>query len=320
MPTTAEFLESLSDRKFVGQWNAARYFKSLKFQVERRYVEALLGKAEREARSKSRPSMMHECSVEALQVAMLDAAAAGLSLSPSLGHAYLMPYRPVIQFTPGYRGLIHLAMRGGTVAAVQAALVHAQDPKFRVWTDEHGRHIEHEESRGARGAVTHSYCVAKFSNGGWHVEVLDRGQLDAIKAAALARPGGGMVWKHESFVSEMEKKSAVRRGAKWWPVDPDGHLAHMLAVADKFDPLDFERADTAAGGDLLISDDQQMQLHAALVDRGIEDKRASEWLLKKAQALGYASIEHLPATRFEEVRDSLVERAAAYLQRAASGA
>lgn len=314
MPGTADFLAALADKRFAGQWNAARYFKSLKFPVERRYVEALLAKSEREAKRDNKPWIFGDCSVESLQVAMLDAAAAGLSLSPALSHAYLIPYRPIVQFTPGYRGLIHLAIRGGTVRDVQANLVHKADPVFRVWTDEHGRHLEHEETRAPeRGPVTHSYCLARFTNGGHHIEVLTAEQIEAIKQAALKRPSGGMVWKHDSFRSEMEKKSAVRRGAKWWPVDPDGHLAHMLATADKFDPIDFDRADSAAGGDLLISDEQQLELHAALTDRGIEAKRADDWLHKKAQALGYATIQQLPAIRLEEVKAALLERATAFL-------
>jgi phage RecT family recombinase len=313
MPETAQFLDALADRRFVGQWNAARYFKGLKFAVERRYVEAILSRFERDAKRRNNANPMAACTVESLQVAMLDAAAAGLSLSPNLAHSYLIPYQPVVQFSPGYRGLIHLAMQGKTVTGVQANLVHTLDPVFQVWTDEGGRHLRHDENRGNRGPVTHSYALAQFANGAHHLEVLDRAQLDAIRAAAEKRPGGGMVWKGD-FISEMEKKSAVRRGAKWWPVDPDGHLAHMLAVADKHDPLDFDRADTAPGGDLVISGEQALKLHAALTDRGIEDKRASEWLLKKAQALGYPAIEHLPTTRFDEVMESLLERAKVYLE------
>jgi phage RecT family recombinase len=303
-----ELIEGLSEKRFMGQWLAARYFKALKFQVERRYAQAIVQKAEREAQVKNKPSPFGQCSPEALQLALLDQAAAGLSLAPSLGHAYLIPYGPVITFTPGYRGLIHLAMKGGTIKDVQANLAHRLDSKFRVWTDETGRHFEHEENRGERGAVTHSYCLARFANGGHHIEVLDADQLAAIKAAAEARPGGGMVWRG-AFRSEMEKKAAVRRGAKWWPLDPDGHLAHMMAVADKADPIDFDRADTAEGGDLLLSEDQQLQLHAAIVDFGVEPARASEWLHKKAQALGYAAIEQLPVARFDEVKKSLTERA-----------
>lgn len=316
MPDTQAFLDALTDRRFVGQWNAARYLKTLKFQVERRYVEQILGRFERDAKRYNKPNPIAACPVESLQVAMLDAAAAGLSLSPSLSHAYLIPYAPVIQFSPGYRGLIHLALHGKTVTSVQANLVHAQDPAFQVWTDETGRHLRHEESRAAsRGAVTHSYCLARFANGGHHIEVLDRSQLDAVRAAAEKRPGGGMVWKGD-FIGEMEKKSAVRRGAKWWPVDPDGHLAHMLAVADKHDPLDFDRADTAPGGDLVLSEEQKLQLHAALTDQGLETALADSWLLKKAQALGYATIAQVPVTRFDEVKESLVERAKVYLARA----
>lgn len=314
MPSNAEFVAAISDKRFIGQWNAARYFKGLKYAVERRYVEAIVAKFEREAKSKGKPNYFAECDAQSLQVAMLDAAAAGLSLGPSLAHAYLVPRRPVIGFTPGYRGLIHLAMLGKTVTSVQANLVHAQDPTFRVWTDEGGRHLLHEESRAAeRGPVTHSFCLGRFANGGHHVEVLDRAQLDSIQAAAK-KFNGGAVWEG-AFRSEMEKKSAVRRGAKWWPVDPDGHLSHMLAVADKFDPIDFDRADTGAGGDLLISEDQQRQLHAALTDQGLEAALADAWLLKKAQALGYAAIQQLPVTRFDEVKDGLVERAKVYLTR-----
>ncbi len=319
MPETKDFLDALTDRRFVAQWNSARYFKGLKFQVERRYVEAIIGRFERDAKRYNKPNPMAACPVESLQVAMLDAAAAGLSLSPSLAHAYLIPYAPVIQFSPGYRGLIHLALHGKTVTSVQANLVHAQDPAFQVWTDETGRHIRHEESRAAnRGAVTHSYCLARFANGGYHIEVLDRAQLDAIRAAAEKRPGGGMVWKHPSFVSEMEKKAAVRRSAKWWPVDPDGHLAHMLEVADKHDPIDFDRADTDPGGDLLISEEQQLQLHAALTDMGLEAQLADAWLLKAAQARGYSGIQQLPVTRFDEVKGALQDRAKLYLERGQS--
>lgn len=314
MPTQDEFTQALSDRRFVAQWNAARYFKTLKFPVERRYVEAILAKTARDDKAKNKPWIFGECTVESLQVAMLDAAAAGLSLSPALAHAYLIPYRPIVQFTPGYRGLIALALKGKTVIGVQANLVHKLDPVFKVWTDETGRHLQHEENRGERGEVTHAYCLARFANGGHHVEVLTKAEIEAIAAAAFKRPGGGMVWKSD-FRLEMEKKSAVRRSAKWWPVDPEGHLAHMLAVADKFDPLDFDRAESAAGGDLLISEEQKLALHAAITDHGIDGERASDWLHKKAQALGYAAIEHLPAARFDEVSASLKERAKAFIAR-----
>src|SRR5690349_753572 len=120
------FQEALVDKRFVGQWNAARYFKTLKFAVERRYVETLLAKKD----SKGNPSMLLQCTPESVQVAMLDAAAAGLSLSPSLGHAYLVPYRPTATFRVGYRGLVFAALKCGTVKDVQAALVRSKDPAF----------------------------------------------------------------------------------------------------------------------------------------------------------------------------------------------
>lgn len=59
------------------------------------------------------------------------AASLDLPINPSLGFAYIVPYRdkgvPVAQFQVGYRGFIQLGMRSGQYEAMNAAIVYEGD-------------------------------------------------------------------------------------------------------------------------------------------------------------------------------------------------
>jgi phage RecT family recombinase len=303
-----DLLEAISDRRFVGQWGSARFGKLLKYATERRFVQELLTRKDSKG-----ANMLWACTPESLQVAVLSAASAGVSFDPGRAHAYIVPYADQAKFTLGYRGIIALAFNGGSLKDIQANLVHAKDATFRDWTDESGRHLLHEATRSAdRGPVTHSYSFARFLNGGQHIEVLNADELKAVEDVALKK--GGAVWK-SAFKGEMQKKVPVRRSSKFWPIDPDGHLARALKY-DYQPGIDFDRAESPDGGELVVNSDQVLQLHAALTDRGLESKLADTWLRSAAQARGYAQIEQLPVSKFEEVLGKLKERATVYLERA----
>jgi phage RecT family recombinase len=307
LPAT-DLMAALSERRFMGQWGAARFGKLLKYKTELRFVEELLNRRD----SKGQNQLLN-CTPESLQAAVLSAASAGVSFDPGRGHAYIVPYGNQAKFTLGYRGIVSLAYLGGTLKEIQANLVHAKDTVFRDWTDDQGRHILHEATRGAdRGPVTHAYSIARYMNGGQHVEVLNAEELRAVEDVAVKK--GGAVWK-SAFKGEMQKKVPVRRSSKFWPIDPDGHLARAL----KFDyqpGIDFERTETPEGGEVVVNEEQVLRLHAALSDYGLDDALASSWLRSTAQARGYAQIEQLPASRFEEVLSKLKERAKLYVERA----
>jgi recombinational DNA repair protein RecT len=255
-----------------------------------------------------------------------------LSLSPSLGHAYLVPYGKTCSFSPGYKGIVHLFYRGGTLSRIQPGLHIEGDPKFKVWTDETGSHLVHEEAATpdrSNKKTLHSYVIAKLANGETIVTTMDREALLKVEFVATHKrerqngksvwvdnPRSGMVWRG-SFRSQMEIKAVIRRASNYWPRDAGGHVEHAIEVMDKHDPVQFEPEPVEAEGqELLINEDQQLELHAALTDLGIESERASEWLRKKSQALGFASMDQLPQRLFETTKASLVERAKTYLKRA----
>ena len=302
MNLPVRYEEALKDRKIVAQFSKGRFDKDMSAAAERQFALQIV----------ERNKGLQNCTPESLQMALLDASYSGLSLSPSLAHAYLIPYKDQAQFAPGYRGLMHLAYRAGTIKSVQVALVHEKDPEFRVWTDEFGRHIHHTESRsGDRGRVTHAYCIAFPATGGpAMIEVMDRRQLDQIQAAATSRPGGGAVWR--SWPEEMQKKAVIRRASKYWPKDSGGAMQHMMEVSDKYDAIDFPETtedDDKPEQELCISTDQIVEIEGLLQDAGVPPTMTGKWLHAYAERLGYAQFEYVPARLYEKAKSELVERA-----------
>jgi len=300
----APIIEALKDKSVASRFTAGRYDKALKWSAERQFAEQAITK---------NPELL-KCSMASIQQALLDVAYSGLSLSPSMAHGYLIPYGEQCSFAPGYRGLLHLAFKAGTVKSVQVNLVYDGDPEFHVWTDETGRHIKHvENQRGKRGEVSHAYCLANLTAGGPPIiEVMNREQLKAVEAAASARNRkGGMVWR-SAFREEMCKKAVLRRASKFWPKDSGGLIEHMMSVSDKFDGIDFndiEQDRDPPEQELCISLDQQTMLQDTLIEHGIPPDAAPTWLSHYAKAKGYSSADNLPARLFDEAKAFLIERA-----------
>jgi len=287
-------------------FTANRTLPDMKFKAELQFLGQMLGKNEKLA----------NCTEQSLKNAMLDVAFSGLSLRPSLGYAYLVPYKNgstfEAQFQAGYRGLLHMVYKAGTVALVQTGYVVPKDPTFRVWTDIEGKHILHEEARNPDDRdvtkLTHAYCVAKFTNGSTYTEIMTAKQVNACEQAAK-RKGGGYVW-NGPWRSEMVAKSVIRRAWKKFPMDPEGLMAHAMEVANRFDPVSFddEPADSPPPEYVVISEEQELALHASLTEGGLSGSEATEWLQKYAEARGYASIKQLPADAVEGAQGSLMTR------------
>ena len=64
---------------------------------------------------------------------MIQSSQLGLYVDGVLGHAYLVPYwngkekRREVQLIPGYKGLIDLARRSGSVESISARVVYKND-------------------------------------------------------------------------------------------------------------------------------------------------------------------------------------------------
>ena len=68
-------------------------------------------------------SKLRECSPNSILSAAGIAAALKLPINPSLGFAYIVPYKSQAQFQLGYKGFIQLAIRSGQYATLNAGIV-----------------------------------------------------------------------------------------------------------------------------------------------------------------------------------------------------
>lgn len=299
----ATFVSALQSKSLSSKFSHGRFDKSMKVAAERQFAEQAIIKT---------PDLL-KCSPESIATSLLDVSYSGLSLSPSLAHGYLIPYGSICTFSPGYRGLMHLAYKAGTIKSIQVNLVYSGDLEFRVWTDETGRHLMHKESSThvSRGTVTHAYCIANLVAGGPPIiEVMNAHQISLVEQAATKRGAkGGMVWR-SVFRDEMCKKAVIRRASKFWPKDSSGFIEHMIQTVDNHDGIEFDvEADTEAPEqEMCISLDQQTALNDVLLEGGLAPDVAPSWLRRYAEAVGYQSIENLPARRFEEAKEFLRER------------
>jgi phage RecT family recombinase len=302
------FNQAFQDRALPSRFNGNRFDKEMRWAAEKHFAQQV---------AIANPQLL-ECSPESIQTSMLEVAWSGMTLAPSLGHGYLIPYwNDTLKvrectFKPGYRGLAYMAMKGGAVMDIPCARV-LQADKFRVYTENNRQVIDHEENWQVsnRGPLIAVWSVAKLASGGEQVEITPAHVILAAEAASMAKnPRGGKAWKG-AFRDQMERKVSIRRVLKLVPPDPSGWLRHGLEVVDKHDAIDFDKVPPAAHGsqELLVSEDQVLQLHALLTDRGFTAARAENWLTNAANAFNCRTIRDLPARHFEEAKTRLAARA-----------
>lgn len=178
-----------------------------------------------------RDPKLKSCSEQSKLLALADCAKLGLYPDRNLGHVWLVPYGNAVTLIPGYQGYIELARRSGAVKSVHADVVRQGDT-FRVWTDDHGRHLLHEpDVFGDRGEPVGVYCIATTSSGPPQIEVMSWD--DVMKVRERSKAGNSGPWKTDT--EAMARKTVVRRARKYWPQSPE--LAALGAMDDKLDGL-----------------------------------------------------------------------------------
>lgn len=177
--------------------------------------------------AKCEPTSVFACIVQASQ----------LGLEPGInGQAYLVPFwnnrkkQYECQLIPGYRGLIDLARRTAQVDSVSSHIVFENDEFDLVLGDQ--ERIEHRPKlTGERGQPLFGYCVAKFKDGGKHIEPMRWEEIMSIKARSKSRDKNGELkgpWISDEM--EMARKTVVRRASKYWPMSVE--LATAMALDD----------------------------------------------------------------------------------------
>lgn len=170
---------------------------------------------------------LQKCSAESLTNAVVNVASVGLTLSPPEKLAYLVPRKNKACLDISYIGLVKIATDSGSVLAVKAELVRANDQFEYVdaFTMPHHR-FDPFGTVASRGEVIGVYVIAKLANGVTQIETLSREEIEKIKAVSKAASGPWVDW-----FEEMAKKSGIKRASKLWPRTE--RLSKAIALVDE---------------------------------------------------------------------------------------
>lgn len=174
-----------------------------------------------------------ECTTLSVVGGIVAAAQLGLEIGGNLGQAYLVPYRVkgvlVASFIPGYRGMIDLSRRSGSVSVVEARVVHKRD-KFTVRLGVDAT-IEHVPYMGAEepGPMIAVYAVCRMRDGSAQFDVLTKREVESVRRRSKSGDDGPWVTDPE----EMAKKSVIRRLWKVLPVSVERAMAAAIAAHDR---------------------------------------------------------------------------------------
>lgn len=129
----------------------------------------------------------------------------------------------VVQFQPGYRGLMDLARRSREVGSITAEVVREGDYfDYQYGTDQY---LHHKPALGHRGDITHIYAVAHLHVAeDWQFTVLTVSDVDKVRQTSQAANNGPWV----SHWEEMAKKTALRKLCKYLPMSIELQTAVTL--------------------------------------------------------------------------------------------
>lgn len=183
-----------------------------------------------------------KCTKQSLFEAMMSCAELGIE--PDGRRAYLIPFKNSkkgvveCQLQLGYKALVELVLRSGTVSNIHADVVCDNDD-FEYDTGEIKRHkIDFKKERGAMYAA---YAKATFKDGTTKAEVLSKFEIEAIRnrsqaVRAAKRYGKETPW--DTDYNEMAKKTAFKRLSKWLTLSPE--LRDAIAKDDEAERVQAE--------------------------------------------------------------------------------
>jgi recombination protein RecT len=160
----------------------------------------------------------------------MKASTLGLSLDPTLGEAYMIPFqnkktgKMEAQFITGYKGLLKRVIRTGKVKVPRTLIIYEGD-HFKYSADPWPKYEYMPHALALREGLTKMeqlgriFCAVFIAE---HVEsahpfieVMFKPELDKIRARSLAKDSGPWVTDE----AEMCRKSVARRGCKWLSMD-----------------------------------------------------------------------------------------------------
>ena len=152
--------------------------------------------------------------------AMMTAAQLGLDLTPTLGQAYIIPYKGKAQFQLGYKGLLDLAYRTAMFKRIEAREVHQNDA-FELAYGLDGTLRHKPLLQGDRGPVIGYYALFELNNGGYSYLYLSKEEVmsHAKRFSEAFKSGYSTPWTTD--FDEMAKKTAVKALLKYAPLSTE---------------------------------------------------------------------------------------------------
>ncbi|MCP4267307.1 MAG: recombinase RecT [Candidatus Brocadiaceae bacterium] len=207
-----------------------------------------------------------------LQNAIINVASIGISLNPANKHAYLVPRDGRICLDVSYMGLMHLAVRSGSIKWGQAKLVYENDMYENNGIDKAPTHKQ--KTFGDKGGIVGAYCTVKLPDGDYLTEEMDIDALNKIKATSKAAKGP---WK--TFPEEMMRKTVVKRASKYWPNCEDVNKAVEVlneheGLGEAYQPELKEVGES----NMFIDDSHIEQLEILIKSSGADRAAFLDWL------------------------------------------
>jgi recombination protein RecT len=172
-------------------------------------------------------------------IAAMQAAAVGLEPNTPTQDAWILPRRNKnvweAQLMIGYRGLLKLARRSGTIETIYAEVVHEGD-QF-TWSRGLDRDVLEHEPGDGKGELTHAYAVARYKGGGYSFMVLTKAQVEARRALSDSwRSSKREYSPWTKWPEQMWRKTAIRSLIPFLDLSPD--VDHVVSMDEK--PLQFD--------------------------------------------------------------------------------
>jgi recombination protein RecT len=234
---------------------------------------------------------------DALQAAITNIAAIGISLNPAVKEAYLVPRGNQVCLDISYIGLIKLATDTGSIVWVQAEIVKKND-KFTYLGV--GKAPVHEmDPFGDRGETIGVYVVAKLSTGEFLSTAMSKKECDDIREkSSQASKNGPWV----TFYEEMLKKTVIKRASKLWPKSE--RLDTAVEVLNQHEGIDFNgpkapHVDLSAYDSETPTDKTFANLRANLAAKGRTEEALLTYLKTQFKDANITKLEDLNSAHVE---------------------
>lgn len=170
------------------------------------------------------------CTQESVLGCLFQCAQLGLEPDGLLGHAYLIPFRDnknnrtICTLIVGYKGLLKLARQSNEIQSISARVVYSKDEfEYEFGLEDKLVHKPtHDEDPGE---LTYAYAIFRYKGGGYHFDVMNRVEIEAIRKRSKTGNNGPWVTDYD----EMCKKTVLRRASKMAPASIED-LSRAIAI------------------------------------------------------------------------------------------